>query len=382
MTSARSRLAWTAGGVLLALVLNVCMAAWSFTRPTVATTPAPSDTGWPSPFVRPSPSPSVSPSPAPSEAVPLRTTPLGTLPDDHAFVFVGDPGDQRVLLLDVGARAVREAAHVVAAGSDTEYQSASSGDSSTIAVISRTSGPEGRLYVLRPTTGAISTYRIPRAETPRLSPDGRFLAVTRVEAEQRGIWLVDTTNGSVSSLLPDPTGPTPPRALGWSSDGKRLAVDMDANSTEPRVVIVSLDGSVERIGPGRGARWRGSELIYWTALMGRAGSVYDTAARRGQELFALDAVTVVYSVEPRPRSQDVAVLEGDATSTRLVLRSGGDVREVLRDATHLITYWWSKDGAHLYAWLDDQYTETIREPLADRDVLRFCLRKTPTPPCG
>ena len=382
MTSVRSGLAWLAGGVLLALVLNVCMAAWSFTRPTAATTPAPSDTGWPSPFVRPSPSPSVSPSPAPSAVSPLNTTPLGALPEDHVFVFIGDPGDQRLIMLDLGAGTVREAAHTAVASADTEYQSAASADGSTIAIVARSSGPDGRLHVLRPATGELTTYRIPRAETPRLSPDGRFVAMTRVEADQRGIWLADTTNGKVTSLMPDPTGPTPPRALGWSADGKRLAVDLDANSAEPRIVIVSLDGSVDRIGPGRGARWRANELIYWTALKGRSVSVYDTTARGAKPLFALDAATVVYSVEPRPRSTDLAVLEGDEATTRLVLRSGDNVTEVLRDATHLITYWWSKDGAHLYAWIDDQYTETVREPLVGRDVLRFCLRKTLTPPCG
>lgn len=367
--------------VVLVVVLNAGMAAWSFTRPSFDVTPSPADSAWPTPFVRPSPTPTSSP-PAAATPVPLLvTTPLGALPDDHVFVFVGDPGDQRLLLLDLGAGAVREAAHVQPGGT-TDFDSARSADSSTIAIVGR--GTEvGRLAVLHPVTGAIATFQIPAVESARISPDGKMLAVTRVDAAQRGIWLIDTTDGRMRSLALDPVGPTPPRALGWSGDGTRIAVAFDSNSTEPRIAIVALDGTVERVGAGRSARWRGADLLYWNALKGAAVNMYSTQSHQTQPLLPVGADTVVYSVEPRPATTDLATQEqSDAPTSRLVMRAGASVRDVLDDASHLIAYWWSRDGVHLYAWLDEQNTETVRDVLAARDVLRFCLHKTVAPPCS
>ena len=381
MTRASGALAWIVSVIVLVLILNAGMAAWSFTRPVSTDTPLPLDTAWPTPFVRPSPTPTIAPTASPTPAPLLLATPLGTLPDDHVFVFVGDPGDQRLLLLDLGAGAVREAAHVQPGGT-TDFDSTRSADSSTIAIVGR--GNEvGRLVVLHPGTGALATFQIPVVESARISPDGRLIAVTRVDAAQRGIWLIDTTDGRIRSLALDPVGPTPPRTLGWSGDGTRIAVAFDSNSTAPHIGVVAMDGTVEQVGTGRGARWRGADLLYWSALKGTPVNAYSTLTHQTQPLLPVEADAVVYSAEPRPGTTDLATQEQSAAPiSRIVLHSGADAREVLADASHVITYWWSRDGAHLYTWIDDQNTETVRDVLADRDVLRFCLRKTTAPPCS
>jgi hypothetical protein len=108
VTGARSALGYIASLAALAVVLGVCMGAWSLGQPPrAAASPTPI-------FVGPSPQPSPSPSPAPTatlSADSLRPRALGTLPADSRYVIIGDAGDERVLLLDTAGRRVLEAAH-------------------------------------------------------------------------------------------------------------------------------------------------------------------------------------------------------------------------------------------------------------------------------
>jgi Tol biopolymer transport system component len=57
---------------------------------------------------------------------------------------------------------------------------------------------------------------------PRLSPDGRFSAIARLDPETRGsdLWVLDVSRGIASRLTSDPSLDRNPV---WSPDGKRLA---------------------------------------------------------------------------------------------------------------------------------------------------------------
>lgn len=378
MTRAASVLGYLVAGVVLALVLGVCMGAWSLSRPGASGSATP-DVG----FATPSAVPTPSPSPIPPGVDGLRIFPMGTIPTEHRFFLLGDPGDERILLLDLAKGTVQQAAHFESFGTlgkGRQAALAALGDGSTLAIL-LTNDRSGRLLVLHPSTGALTTVDAPTAEDPRLSPDARSVAVARITGDDPGVYLVSTADGSSSRLVPATKGTV--RPVGWSRDGQ-LAIVLDANGSDPHIGIARPGStSVEPVGPGRNARWRGSDLLFWSEKPGTGVNVYDTTTGIAHPAFAIDPETVIQSADTRPGSNDIVTEQfGGTHGSEIYVHSGDAATLVLRDAATTIAFWYSRDGRHLYVWTDDHNTSTVRDLSSGAIVLQFCLRGGVTPPCA
>lgn len=380
MTRARSVLGYLVAGIVLALVLNVCMGAWSLSRPPVTGSATP-DVG----FATPTGVPTPSPSPIAPAADALRIFPLGTIPTEHRFFLVGDPGDERILLLDLAKGTVQQAAHFEGfgvAGKDRQAALTALGDGSTLAILLTGDGPNARLLTLHPSTGTLTAVNTAAAESPRLSPDTRSVAVARITGSDPGVYLVNTSDGSATLLVPAPANKTV-RPIGWSADGKRLAITLDANGSDPQVAIAMPGSSgVEPVGSGRNARWRGTDLVFWSEKAGTGVNVYDTTKGAAHPAFAIDPETVIQSADTRPASSDIVTEQyGGTHGSQIYVHSGETATLVLNDAAFAISFWYSRDGKHLYVWTDDHNTSTVRDLTQGGIVLQFCLRGGVTPPC-
>jgi dipeptidyl aminopeptidase/acylaminoacyl peptidase len=381
-----SALSYVAAFVVLTVVLGVCMGAWSLTQPVAVASPTP-DAGW----VMPSAQPPVTPSPTPAPTLgpdALRVSALGSVPDEARFVALGDIGDERLLLLDPARRSVVQVAHfegLGVAGPDRQLEITASADGSTVVLLSEWDAANNRLIVVRPATGEVRAFSIPASAAPRLSPDGRTIAVTRFsDPSQRGIWLIDVADGRSSRIAEDEAGRTASRPIGWSRDGKRLAIVLDANGTEPTIAILEPGSSGIRVaGPGRNARWRGDELLLWSEQPGSGVTVYDATTGATRPAFPAVAGTVTQVLEPRPGTADIATREHRTNANAQVLLRGSQATPavLLSDANFLIAMWWTRDARHLYAWTTSNGTETISDLMEGAEVLQFCRRQKVSPPC-
>lgn len=80
---------------------------------------------------------------------------------------------------------------------------------------------------------------------PQMSPDGRFVAFTRVEVDRKedtyrtSLWLVATAGGEARSLTSGPRDSQPR----WSPDGRRLAFARKADAEKPaQLHVLPMDG--------------------------------------------------------------------------------------------------------------------------------------------
>lgn len=382
MTRARPVLTYLVAGTVVALALNVCMAAWSFSRPPATGSPTP-DVG----FATPTSVPTPSPSPIPPGPDGLRIFPMGTIPAENRFLLVGDPGDERIIMLDPVKGTVQQAAHFEGFGTlgrARQAEASATGDGATIIIVLFSDAPKGRLLVLHPSSGALETFDIPASQSPRLSGDGRMVAVMRNDPAARGIWLVKTADGTSTQLLEDTGRRTTSRPVGWASDGRHLAVVLDPNSPDhPEVGLVTLgEPGVRDVGPGRLARWRGGELLYWSEKPGTGLNVYDVATGSTRAAFAIDPATAFLSVDVRPGTTDIAAEQyGGEKPVQIIVHSGTTASVLLPDAAFAISFWYSRDGKHLYLWTDDHGTSALRDLMGGGVVLQFCLHGAVTPPC-
>ena len=382
MTRARSVLSYLVAGLVIALVLNVCMAAWSFSRPP-ATGSATPDVGFATPTAVPTPSPS----PIAPGVDALRIFPMGTIAPESRFFLVGDPGDERILMLDLAKGTVQQAAHFEGFGTlgrARQAEASTTGDGSTIAIVLSSDAPIGRLLVLHPPTGTLETFDIPASQAPRISGDGRTVAVLRNDPAARGVWLVNTKDGTSTRLVEDSGTRTTSRPIGWAADGRHLAVGVDPNSVDhPEIGLVTLgEPDLRIIGPGRLARWRGDELLYWSEKPGTGLNVYDLATGSTHPAFAIDPATAFVSVDVRPRTSDIAAEQyGGEKPVQIIVHSAGTSSVAMADAASALAFWYSRDGAHLYVWTDDHGTSTVRDLVGGGIVLQFCLHGAVTPPC-
>lgn len=353
-----------------------------------ATVGLPLASGGPTLALAPSPTPRPTRSLEPRlSADGLRVYPTGPVPADYRFVITGDPGDERLLLLDLQAKTVKLAAHFEGLGSYkdarvVELTSTAPGDLFVIHL--RADGPLARLYFIRPATADVRTLTIPRSESPRLSPDATTLAVSRNsdDPQQKGLWLLGTGDGSGRRVTTD-EGRRATRPVQWSSDGARLSALLDPLDFRRELVVVEASGTVSAsLGPASDARWRGTDLLYWNATV--PGPV-NVRSASGSITVAYDpAGGTVDRVEPRPRSMDLAVREHTAaTVPRIVLYDGARRTSsvVLPDAQLVLAFWWSPDASHLYVWTIDNDTTHVRDVLRGEEIVSFCFRAKIDPPC-
>ena len=333
----------------------------------------------------PRPTPNPSPRAAPDGLV---VYPLGVVPSEGRFIVTGDPGDERLLLLDVQHRQARLAAHFEGFGSFkdarvVELTSTASGD--LMVILLHADGPNARLYFLRPASGDVRSLTIPTAENPRLSPDGATIAVSRNfgSAEQKGLWLLSSADGSGRRITTD-EGRRATRAIQWSADGTRLSALLDHLDFTRELVIVDVDGHVSpSLGPATDARWRGDDLLFWSNNI--AGPV---------SLYHAGAVSVAYTSAPgvtvsraelKPRSKDLAMRQSTQTTlpTLVVYDSATGATTVkVVEATWVIAFWWSADATRLYTWILDNDTSRITDALTGEEILTFCFRAKVDPPCN
>lgn len=334
------------------------------------------------------PTPRPTPNPSPRLASDgLTVYPLGTVPSEARFIITGEPGDERLLLLDVQNKQVRLAAHFEGFGAFkdarvVELTSTSAGDLLVICV--HADGANARLFFVRPASGDVRTLTIPTAENPRLSPDGTTIAVTRNTAaeDQKGLWLLSTADGTGRRITTD-EGRRATRAIQWSADGTRLSALLDHLDFKREVVIVGVDGRMTPpLGTATDARWRGDDLVFWTNTAPGPVSIYHAGA-----------VSVAYETPPqitvsraelKPRSKDLAMRQSTQTTLpKLVLwdATSGATTVKMQEATWVLAFWWSSDGTRLYTWILDNDTSIVTDAITGETVLTFCFRARVDPPC-
>ena len=339
----------------------------------------------------PSPAPTFTPARTPVLAPDaLRVFPIGAIPADARFVMLGDPGDERLLLLDLVAKKITLAAHFEGTGAFVNgrlVESTSLGSGKIVVVNVRADGPDARVYVLKPETAEVRSFTTPRSDGPRLSPDGVTLAVSRNSADpdQHGLWLTNTNDGTSRRLIGD-AGRRATRAVLWSSDGKRLSALVDLGAGKTQLVIVDPSGSVTPVpGDASDARWRGTDLLYWNVFASGPVARYDAAGGVAvSPAYPAPSGIIVDRAEVRPRSLDLAVREHEVTGTlRIVIydAASGTTTVKLADASLVLSFWWSSDATRLYAWTIDNATTTVTDILTDTKAVTFCYRKKIEPPC-
>ena len=320
----------------------------------------------------------------------LRVFSVGGLPSDFRYVTVGDPGDERVLLLDLAGKRVLTVAHFEGNGSFesgriVETATVAAGD--TVVVLVHSDGATARLYVIKPTTGSVRSITMPKSEQPRLSPDASTLAVSRnsTDPEQNGLWLMRTSDGAGRRLLAD-AGRKATRVVQWSADGTRLSalVDIGAGHTELAVLDTS-GGSTPPLGRATDARWRGTDLLFWDFTAPGPVLQYDAAnSVAAPPAYAPPRGVTVERAELRPRPPELAVREHtSSTLPRILVYDGstGVSSVKVADAQWVLAFWWSADATRLYVWLYDNGTTTVTDVLSDTLAVTFCYRATVEPPC-
>ncbi|MDQ2951830.1 MAG: DPP IV N-terminal domain-containing protein [Chloroflexota bacterium] len=331
-------------------------------------------------------------SPVPTETLApdaLHVFSVGAIPPDSRFVVVGDPGDERLLLLDLVGKKVTLAAHFEGKGAFANLrvlEITSTASSELFVIHLRADGPDARLYFIRPVTGEVRSFLTPKSESVRLSPDGGTIAVSRNsdDPDQKGLWLLNTLDGTGRRLTAD-LGRRATRAVQWSADGKRLSALLDSLDFGRELVVFDLAGNLSpSIAPASDARWRGSDLLFWNANGPGPVGIYTGTPTTGLAYPAASGI-IIDRAEVRPRSSDLAVRERSATMIgRLIVYDSGAGAStvVMADAQRVIGFWWSSDASRLYAWSIDNETTTVRDVLNDQTAVTFCFRVKIAPPCG
>lgn len=367
------------------LLLGLLTGTWAVTRSAALTAAAPAR-------ITSSTSPALSAGATPVGALApdaLRVFAVGAIAQDHRFVLLGEGGDERLLLLDLARGDIRLAAHFEGKGAAVDQrvtEVTSTPDGTTVVILLRSDADISRVFVIRPVTGAVSSFTVPAAFLPRVTPDGRSVVVAHADSRpsRHGVWRFDTATGTGTRWLEDDPTRSPPHPIGWSSDGRRLAVLVDPDGTERRVAVAG-EGVVglRILGPGSGARWRGEDVLVWDSRV-PGGGVLVYGAGAAAAAFPAQHAIVIDRAEPRPRSTDIATLERVSGSQEIVLHGTGRAAAgyAIPRPGAIIAFWWSFDGTRLYAWTQDVVTTTVTELLTNAPVVQLCLRRTVAPPCS
>ena len=191
---------------------------------------------------------------------------------------------------------------------------------------------------------------------PRISPDGKRIAVEVLTANQRwDIWVYDLASRSLTRLTHDFTGVRP---FGWSPDSRNLiylGVDAGDINGAGRVVSQRWDGSAPprqllrtdfpilgvAVGPMNGSaviREMGSDDL-WVASLREPGTVRSFIATRANEVdprLSRDGKLLAYASNESGH-YEVYVLPLSDPSKRVQVSRGGGTQPV-----------WSPDGRRLF----------------------------------
>jgi len=320
----------------------------------------------------------------------LRVYSVAAMPADFRFVLVGDAGDERLLLLDLSAKRVTMVAHFEGTasfenGRVVETATVASGD--TVVIQARSDAANARVYVIKPLTGAVHSFTVPRSEQPRLSPDAATIALTRnsTDPEQNGLWLHTASDGTGRRLLSD-AGRRATRVVQWSADGKRLSALVDVGGGQTELVVLDTSGgATPLLGKATDARWRGTDLLYWDFTTTGPVRQYDAAhGIAAPPAYVPASGVIVDRAELRPRLPELAVREHTSSSLPRILvydGSTGTSSVKVADAQWVLGFWWSADATRLHTWTIDGSTTTVRDVFSNETEMTFCFRVKIDPPC-
>jgi dipeptidyl aminopeptidase/acylaminoacyl peptidase len=149
-------------------------------------------------------------------------------------------------------------------------------------VNAETSAPDSELYRLDLASGEISqlTHRLGPDTTPRISPNGEWLAYVGYDDRRMGyhnaeLYLAASDGSAPRSLTADLDRSV--SAPVWSADGNSLYVQFDDQGAT-RVARVSLDGETEIVASGLGGAGFGRPYTGGSYSVSRSGQIAATLA--------------------------------------------------------------------------------------------------------
>jgi serine/threonine-protein kinase len=188
-------------------------------------------------------------------------------------------------------------------------------------------------------------------EDPRISPDGRKIAVT-IKEEGTHIWIYDIDR---DALMPLTSGPEPDQGPLWTADGEALVFRRGLPSSLFRV---SADGGTapERVTTSRNSQWPGSWsrdgniLVYWEET---SVSKFDVGLlRMDRELTAeplLQTSSNEHTGTLSPDGHLLAYVSDEAGRPEIYVRSfPGPGRKVQVSNDGGIQPVWARDGREVF----------------------------------
>jgi dipeptidyl aminopeptidase/acylaminoacyl peptidase len=197
---------------------------------------------------------------------------------------------------------------------------------------------------------------------PRLSPDGRLLAVIVDEGEQEGIQIYDIERNVLSPLVPEPGRTFNPT---WSPDGRRMAFTWFRTKT-PRLRWRATDasGSLQDLTAGDAAEFPGSfspdgRTLAFTRIASEGGSLnlwlltlgegkpeerpwLQGSFKQYSPMFSPDGRRIAYVSEESGRSEVyIRPLAGPERKVKVSNEGGGEPA-------------WSRDGRDLFYRIGDK----------------------------
>ena len=182
---------------------------------------------------------------------------------------------------------------------------------------------------------------------PRLSPDGRLLAVASDDARNGKYYVrvIDLANGRSTRITDGGREGTPV----WSSDGKRIAyVTAETNSTAVYEVLSDGSGSPQLLVKGAQKLlndWSlDGRLVYmdfgkglpFLGVYAEAGQQVSEIGIGAEARFSPDGKWIA-RIEPRTRYQEIFVQPSSGPGARIQISQGGGAQAV-----------WRRDGKELY----------------------------------
>ncbi|MEO8576731.1 MAG: LpqB family beta-propeller domain-containing protein [Gemmatimonadales bacterium] len=189
-------------------------------------------------------------------------------------------------------------------------------------------------------------------QSPRISPDGRKIAVVVAERDQSDIWIYDTETGTFSRLSSIKAATTP----SWSPDGSKIffagigdkqrfaiwSQQADGGSPAKKVVDASLTTHVTVAPDGKSLIYTSYHNNSWDLIRARLDSTpvgvsyMGSPANESAPSFSPDSRWVAFSSDESGRSE-IYVRSYPDPSARVQISNAGGTEPV-----------WSRDGTTLY----------------------------------
>ena len=211
----------------------------------------------------------------------------------------------------------------------------------------------GRTWVTPRDASAVSVHRLTDftglEQTPAISPDGRSVAFTAYVGNRKQIWVRLVTGGTALQLTHDDADHESPR---WAPDGAALLYYSPPVGESQGALweVPSLSGSPRRVAGaiGGGDISRDGKRIAFFRFTEKQIELVVTARDGSQERVIASFPLGQYYLSPRwsPDDQQIAFQRGYVFThdVFMVSSSGGDIRQVTREANLMSGFAWLADG--------------------------------------